>query len=184
MSKTAPIIDDSEFTQRPLRDGHFDGPPARTIADIQTRIGVAEYAILENGTLSTSGLGSCVAVAIYEPGGPGGLLHAMLPRANSVPGICATKCVDTGIDTLYDAVLGIGGNRGTLVAKLAGGSAMLDLTGPAIGDRNIAAAHETLAAHSIHVIAEDVGGKRGRSVSLSIPSGDFRIRSGDRFDVL
>jgi chemotaxis protein CheD len=145
---------------------------------------VAEYAVTEGGTLSTSGLGSCVAVAIYEPDGPGGLLHAMLPYADTVPGACAAKCVDTGVRALRDELLAAGADEAELVAKLVGGSAMLDLTGPAIGDRNVVAARETLAAHSIPVHAEDVGGKRGRSIHLSLSTGDLRVRSGDTVDIL
>ncbi|WP_162993941.1 hypothetical protein [Halalkalicoccus subterraneus] len=43
---------------------------------------MADYAIGRECPLSTSGLGSCVAVAIDEPGGIGGLLHATLPRVH------------------------------------------------------------------------------------------------------
>lgn len=148
------------------------------------RVGVAEYAIGRACALSTSGLGSCVAVAVYEPGGFGGLLHAMLPRASDVPGTTPAKCVDTGIDALREDLLDAGANRDALVAKLAGGSAMLDLTGPAIGDRNVAVARETLDGLDVPVLDADVGGKQGRSVRLSLPDGEFRVRRGDTVDVL
>ncbi|MEM4782443.1 MAG: chemotaxis protein CheD [Halalkalicoccus sp.] len=148
------------------------------------RVGVAEYAVDTDRSLSTSGLGSCVAVAVYEPGGIGGLLHAMLPRAEDVPGGHDAKCVDTGIAALYEDLRAGGANTERLAAKLAGGSAMLDLTGPAIGDRNVAVARETLAECDIPVLATDVGGKRGRSVCLSVPDGDLRVRCGDTTTVL
>ena len=155
-----------------------------TRSGVTKRVGVAEYAVLERGALSTSGLGSCVAVAIYEPGGPGGLLHAMLPHAETVPGVCPAKCVDTGVSALFDALLAVGADEDGLVAKLVGGSAMLDLTGPAIGDRNVIAAREMLATNSIPVLAEDVGGKHGRSVRLFLSTGDLRVRSGESVTLL
>ncbi len=148
------------------------------------RVGVAEYATATEGTLSTSGLGSCVAVAIYEPGGLGGLLHAMLARTSDVPGTAPEKCVDTGIEVLVERLLDAGADRGELVAKLAGGSAMLDLTGPAIGDRNVAVARETLADFGVSILGVDTGGKRGRSVHLSLPEGDFHVRCGDALRTL
>lgn len=151
---------------------------------MKKRVGVAEYDVLEVGTLSTSGLGSCVAVAVYEPDGPGGLLHAMLPHADTVPGVGAAKYVDTGVAALFDALLTADVDENALVAKIAGGSAMLDLTDPAIGERNVVAAHRALATLAVPVIAEDVGGKRGRSVRLSLPTGDFHVRSHNTLEIL
>lgn len=143
------------------------------------RVGVADYATLETGTLSTSGLGSCVAVAIYAPGGPGGLVHAMLPRARDTPGSNPAKCVDSGIEILHAALLDAGAPSAELVAKFTGGSTMLDLTGPAIGDRNVAVAREVLDDFGMRVLAEDVGGDQGRSVRFSIPDGTLHVRSAD-----
>lgn len=143
------------------------------------RVGVADYAILEEGVLSTSGLGSCVAVAIYAPDGPGGLLHAMLPRLGDTPGSNPAKCVDSGIETLHAALLNAGARPDELAAKLVGGSRMLELAGPPIGERNVAVARDVLAELDVTVFAEDVGGDRGRSVRFSVPDGALRIRSGD-----
>lgn len=135
--------------------------------------------MLSEGVISTSGLGSCVAVAVYAPDGPGGLVHAMLPRATDTPGSNPAKCVDSGIETLHAALMDAGARPAELVAKLAGGSAMLDLTGPSIGERNVAVAVETLTDLGVAVLAEDVGGDRGRSVRFSVPDGTLRVRSAD-----
>lgn len=129
--------------------------------------------------LSTSGLGSCVAVAIYAPDGPGGLVHAMLPRAGDTPGSNPAKCVDSGIETLRADLLAAGAPSGRLVAKLVGGSAMIDLAGPAIGERNVAVAREILADLGVTVLADDVGGNSGRSVRFSVPDGAVHVRSGE-----
>lgn len=143
------------------------------------RVGVADYATLEEGLLSTSGLGSCVAVALYAPGGPGGLLHAMLPRAGDTPGSNPAKCVDSGIETLHATLLSEGARPDELAAKLAGGSRMLELAGAPIGERNVAVAREVLDDLGVSVLAEDVGGDRGRSIRFSVPDGALKIRSGD-----
>ena len=151
-------------------------------ADTSTvRVGVADWRVADDDSiLVTSGLGSCVAVAVYDPdAGVGGLLHAMLPEAPA-PVDTPAKYVDSGFDEMREALSGLGADTENLSGKLAGGSSMLDISvGDAIGDRNVAAAERALAEADVDLVAAETGGNNGRSVSFSPTSGDVTI---DRVD--
>lgn len=146
------------------------------------RVGVADVAVSGNGAaLATSGLGSCVAIAIYDTSGSGvgGLLHAMLPRA---PGDAknTAKYVDSGLDHLIDAIDAAGGDPDSLIAKFAGGSAMLNIgTGGGIGAKNVAAAETALAERDISVEGSDTGGGSGRSIRFHPNTGEYIVERVD-----
>jgi chemotaxis protein CheD len=148
---------------------------------VTIRVGVADWRVADDGTLLvTSGLGSCVAVAVCDvDAGVGGLLHAMLPEADG-PVDKPAKYVDSGLDEMLSAMVRLGASPEGLTAKLAGGSAMLDLSiGDGVGARNVAAAERALADASVDLLASETGGDSGRSVSFSPTSGDVTI---DRVD--
>lgn len=157
--------------------GASDDPPDQVL------VGIAEFDVATGETvLSSSGLGSCVAVAVYDPVvNVAGLLHAMLPErpdADADP----SKYVDVGVDRTVDAVVEEGGDRERLRAKVAGGSDMLNFEsdGPGIGSRNVAQSRETLAALGVPVVATDVGGDHGRSVELHAASGELTVTGPNR----
>jgi chemotaxis protein CheD len=148
---------------------------------VTIRVGVADWRVADDGTLLvTSGLGSCVAVAVCDvDAGVGGLLHAMLPEADG-PVDKPAKYVDSGLDEMLSAMARLGASPDNLTAKLAGGSAMLDLSiGDGVGARNVAAAERALAEADVELLAAETGGDSGRSVSFSPTSGDVTI---DRVD--
>jgi len=148
---------------------------------VTVRVGVADWRVATNGsTLVTSGLGSCVAVAVYDPeAGVGGLLHAMLPAAPD-PVDKPSKYVDSGLEEMVDAMAGRGASPGNLAAKLVGGSSMLDISvGEAVGQRNVDAANRALDAANVQLLAAETGGNDGRSVSFCPASGDVTINRVD-----
>ena len=140
------------------------------------RVGVADMAVTADGhDLLTSGLGSCVAVAVHDGNGIGGLLHAMLPEAPDDV-VSKAKYVDSGIEAMKADLADLGADTDTLQAKMAGGSSMLDLgNDEPVGDKNVAATKETLADASIKLVDDDTGGSSGRSVTFHPPSGVMRI---------
>ena len=152
-----------------------------TTADVEgVRVGVADAAVSAGETpLVTSGLGSCVGVALYDDTGLGGLLHAMLPRAPSAVDNPA-KYVDSGFEALVDELERRGANRGKLSAKLAGGSSMLNLGGDEpIGDTNVNAARRAVSEAGIELVAADTGGDSGRSISFTPATGIMTIKRVD-----
>lgn len=139
--------------------------------------------------LYTVGLGSCVAIALYDPHQRiGGLAHAMLPhpdtgRRDAPPGRFAT----TAVASLIEMMEARGASRTRLQARLAGGASMfrdiLDREGLKLGRRNVDAAREALSSAGIDVQAEDVLGTYGRSVFLRTADGQLLVTSVNHEDV-
>ncbi|MGH7665317.1 MAG: chemotaxis protein CheD [Gemmatimonadaceae bacterium] len=138
-------------------------------------------------TLSTIGLGSCVAIALHDSGSHiGGLAHILLPDESlSRDRSNAAKFPGTAVPLLVDEMRSLGARR--ITARIAGGASMfaalLPGSGINIGERNTAATRQALAAAGIPLIAEDTGGDYGRSVYLRVADGHLLIRSlrnGDR----
>ena len=155
-----------------------DDPPRRV------KVGVGDLAVVgDDATLTTSGLGSCVAIALVDPTtGDRGLLHAMLPSAEGGDPRAPrpAKYVDSGLETLVDELASVGASPGRLEARLVGGAEMLDLT-DAVGPRNVERARERLDAAGIPLVASDVGDAVGRTVRF-LPGGDLAVRAADGFE--
>lgn len=154
----------------------------------EVRVRVAALATARTGTLATLGLGSCVAIALWDRAArAAGLAHVLLPDPTlSRDGTNPAKFARTAVPALVDA-LRTAGAPGPYVAKLAGGASLfgelLRTSGINMGARNIEASREALATAGIPIIAEDVGGDFGRSVYLTPADGVVQVRSlarGDR----
>lgn len=147
------------------------------------KVGIAEYEVTTDGAvLTTSGLGSCIGVALYDrESGAAGLVHVMLPQYDEGEGARA-KFADTGVEVLLEEMERIGARRDTIEAKIAGGSDMLDFSenGSSIGTRNADSVRETLSKYDIPVIGEDVGGDHGRSLRLEATTGDLVVKSASQ----
>ncbi|GAB3707339.1 chemotaxis protein CheD [Halorubrum pallidum] len=148
------------------------------------KVGVGELAVATDGeTLTTSGLGSCVAVGLVdEAAGVRGLLHAMLPNEGDArsPTARPAKYVDTGIAALIERLRESGASPDRLEARVAGGAEMLDIT-DAVGPRNVERAEESLAAADVPIVASDVGDGVGRTVRLRADGG-LVVRAADGFE--
>lgn len=157
----------------------IDADPATEI-----RVKVADYAVgRDEQTLITIGLGSCVAIALYDPRTRiGGLAHTLLPsesmaRDRSNP----AKFPASAVVTLLAEMTRLGADARRVRAKLVGGASMFANLLPAgginIGDRNVAAARQALEASRVPVVAEDVGSDHGRSVHFHLDDGRVEVRS-------
>lgn len=139
--------------------------------------------------LISYGLGSCVAIALYDPATcRGALSHSLLPHLPPGSGTGqSAKYVETAVELMLEGLLESGCDSSGLVAKLAGGATMFEelyRTGePGIGERNIAAARDALLRHSVPLVAEEVGGTTGRSISFDLSNGLITIRSLYRTDL-
>ena len=148
------------------------------------RVGMADLNICKSpDIITTLGLGSCIGLTLYDPGTKiGGMVHYMLPDSTQMRNNSnIAKFADTGIDELLKRVLAAGANRGRLVAKIAGGAKMFEVSGMSnvgnIGERNAIAAKEKLKELKIRLVAEDTGLNYGRTVELHCDTGDFYIKS-------
>ena len=133
--------------------------------------------------LTTLGLGSCIGIALWDPTTKiGGLAHVMLPDSTKLKNNTnIAKFGDTGIRELLKQVLAHGANQRRLVAKIAGGACMFEMSGLSsvghVGERNAEQARLVLQELKIPLVAQDTGLNYGRTVILDCETGDFTIKS-------
>ena len=144
-------------------------------------VGIAQIAICHAPEqLTCLGLGSCVAVILYDSGTrTGGIVHVLLPHA---PARCdrEEKYADTGTRKLIREMIGCGIRKERLVAKLVGGAQMfpgLNIAIANIGRENSMTARSVLREHSIRVVAEELEGNRGRSALFDSTTGHVTVRT-------
>lgn len=130
------------------------------------------------------GLGSCIAICMYDPVAlVGGMLHALLPTspANGREHGNYAKFVDRGIPILIEKLEELGGNHSQLITYLCGGAKMLTIPGeddkPHIGERNILAAEYILRESGLKIWARATGGNNGRTLKFFIDTGDAKVSS-------
>ncbi len=133
-------------------------------------------------TLSCLGVGSCIAVCMYDAeAGVGGIAHVVLAfsdkgaqaRGN------ATKYADIAIPELLQQMRDAGAVRARLVTKISGGAQMFKVaagTSMDTGKKNIAAVKQVLANEAIQISGEDVGGTKGRTVRLYADTGRVTVK--------
>lgn len=125
-------------------------------------------------------LGSCVAVYLVDrTAGVWGVNHYLLPEANTDMDRTSVRFGDVAIMRLIERVEKLGASRKRLVAKIFGGASVVGgLRGALqhIGSRNIEVAREELKKHQIPIVAEDVGGSRGRTVIFQPADGSALVR--------
>jgi len=147
-------------------------------------VGISDLKVSNNpgDILVTFALGSCIAVAIYDPlVKVGGLLHYMLPdstldlkKAQDQPGMFA----DTGVPLLFKSCYRLGAEKKRMVVKVAGGASILDDTNFfRIGQKNITALRKIFWKNNVMIEAEDTGANYNRTVRLDLSTGKFLVKS-------
>lgn len=130
-----------------------------------------EYYVSMHNELITTVLGSCVSACIRDKQlGFGGMNHFMLPgdkvtkeHWRNSPVSVAASYGTVAMERLINAILGHGGSRGNLEAKLFGGGRVLNITTD-IGKYNIDFVRKYLVNEDIKVVAEDLGGDHPRKI--------------------
>ncbi|OPY57250.1 MAG: Chemoreceptor glutamine deamidase CheD [Pelotomaculum sp. PtaU1.Bin035] len=164
----------------PVRSAAVNQPA--TVTEVQ--VGIADFKVASQpDRLITLGLGSCVGLTLYDPSTRvGGLLHIMLPDSTQFSDVTKpAKFADLGIPLLISEIRRKGGRVSNLQAKMAGGAQMFSGLNEKfvlnIGERNIAMAKRTLKDLGIVILAEEVGGNRGRTMILDTENGQVIIRT-------
>lgn len=154
-------------------------PPNPTVT-----VGIGEMAVSASAdeVLATHALGSCLAIALYDPVlRIGGMAHCMLPvsrvntdKAREKPAMF----VDLGVPALLTAMFNCGCRKKDLVTRVAGAARTMDTANLfRIGERNYAVFRKIMWKNGMLIRAEDVGGERARSLSLVIATGQVLVRS-------
>jgi len=149
------------------------------------KVGMADLNVAVGGeVLKTTGLGSCVGLALFDKRNQvAGLAHVMLPTSSIAreSAFNIAKYADTAIPDLIEKMKQAGADTSRLIAKLAGGAQMFAFTSQSdamrIGPRNVESCKLALAQFAIPITSEDTGGSHGRTIELSSTSGILLIRS-------
>jgi chemotaxis protein CheD len=146
-----------------------------------TNVGLAEWRISRDPeeVLCTLGIGSSVAVFLYDPvAGVAGAVHAMLPSGRD-GGAAPAKYAQTGIPLLLDEVLAAGGAKERLRVGLFGGATLLTQGHSVllqIGNNNTKAALEALGRLELTPTISDVGGAKGRTIMMLVGTGQVTVK--------
>lgn len=148
------------------------------------KIGLAQFRVAKAPmTMMTMALGSCLGVVLYdETTNIGGLAHVMHPKRELVKNNAnKAKFVDSAITLMLSRMIKRGARRERIVAKIFGGARMFKnvMGSPGvlqIGEKNVESAREKLAELDIPMVAEDVGGDQGRTISFNVSDGTVLLR--------
>ena len=137
-----------------------------------------------NEVLVVYGLGSCVAICVYDPKiHVAGILHALLPepkRMNQTDMI-PSKYVNLGWSILLNEVLAQGAHKHRLHIYLCGGAKVINSPGfehlLSIGERNVTAAKKVINASGLIIKKKVIGGHVGRTIKLTVATGQLSVKS-------
>ena len=143
-------------------------------------VGIGQFAVCHSPEqLSCLGLGSCVAIILYDPQTRvGGMVHVLLPKAPPKVDV-EGKYADTGVRRLVREMTINGASKDRVVAKLVGGAQMfknLNVQVANIGRFNVLEARKALRELQIRIVAEDIEGDRGRSARLDSATGQVTVQ--------
>ena len=156
----------------------IDWPACVRTPSMAEGVGLGEWRVSSDPeeVLAAYGLGSCVAVALHDNLRVAGLAHVVLPDSRGDPQGQPGKYADTAVPNLVQAIRRAGGVMTGLRAVICGGASMFQLANlPEVGSANLSAVRQGLAALRIPLLAEDVGGRRGRTMRLEVGTGRARV---------
>lgn len=154
-------------------------------------VGMAEIHVAKGAaTFTCLGLGSCIGLVALDPtANVAGSAHIMLPEAfadknNDKPG----KFANTAIPELLRMLEGLGAQRSRLRWAMAGGAQVFKFGGGAnsrldVGARNSAAVDQIAKQLGMHMVARDVGGSLGRTVTFTAETGIVLVRTVSQGEV-
>lgn len=142
-------------------------------------IGVANLVVAADGTtLVAYGLGACVAIALHDAdNGVGALAHTMLPEQPADSGSEPGKFADSAVRAMLQEMVEAGAAYASVEARLVGGASIFEIEGlnVGVGERTVEVARDQLDTLDVPVVAEAVGGDRGRTVEFDTGSGELLI---------
>jgi chemotaxis protein CheD len=164
---------------------YSEPPPPRAAEKLRTvAIGELVVSAAPEDVLVAYGLGSCVAICLYDPvARVGGMLHALLPSAPTrIEVACVSaRFVEQGVPLLLEAMQRISARGSRLIAWVCGGARILSAPGfeqsLSIGERNVQAAEEALRLAGLRIKSQDIGGRRGRTVKIYAATGRVTVKT-------
>ena len=128
----------------------------------------------------TTILGSCVSVCLWDRVvGIGGINHYVMAVGNGRRSGDVGRFGHLAIPRLIDGMIGVGSRKPDLVAKVFGGANVIGAIAGGknhVGTKNVEQALAMLETEGIPVVAQDVGGSRGRKLIFNTQDGVARVR--------
>jgi len=159
---------------------------------VQVQVKIADLAVLKGqGLLVTYGLGSCVGIALYDPGRKvAGLAHILLNDSalftnSKSNGLNPAKFADTALPLLMRKMIDQGAYKHAIIAKIAGGASLFNFqsAGQGVGEKNIIAVKSKLEEMDIPLHGAEVGGSRGRTMKLMVDTGAIVITTAGKEEI-
>ena len=153
--------------------------------EINVKMGEIELTTKAGVVLVTSGLGSCIGLAVYDKKSRmAGMAHIVLPASNTV----STENIDDkqgkyaniAVPSLLEKMLSLGSKKEDLIIKIVGGAQMFNFKNSSsalnIGRRNIIAVKNAVEDIGLCIHKSHTGGNKGRTFSLNVLNGTFYLK--------
>ncbi len=157
-------------------------------SDQTISVGLGEVKVTTDSSmyLACFGLGSCICLCAHDPVAKvAGMAHIVLPESKSTEkNRTATKFADIAVPVLFEEMIKNGAVKSNLVVKLTGGAQMIQAPGFGsildMGNKNLEATRAILKNEGVRIAAEEIGGSQGRSVWLSLATGETMVRTAGK----
>lgn len=145
------------------------------------RMGEIVYSSAQTPLLRALGLGSCIGLCVFDPATKlAAIAHIMLPESRNKDNPELGKYADTAIPKVINDMVSKGASKNRLRVAIAGGAQLFTFANASdkmdVGKRNIEAVKVALKASQLKLVAEDVGGKTGRTVTVDSATGEVTVR--------
>jgi chemotaxis protein CheD len=141
------------------------------------KIAIAKYKEADN--LTSTGIGSCLVITLYDPKLKlGSIAHPMLsPESRRSNTKSDAIYIHTAIEQMLEKLLLRGALGERLEAKIIGAANMFSAFKSDVSRKNVASAKEKLKQERIRLVGECVGGSIGRSVELALDTGIVTVKT-------
>ena len=144
------------------------------------RIHIGELYACNRPAVINTLLGSCVAVCLMDPIKKiGGMNHILLPGKPDLNRFDDSARYGVyAMELLINKIMGLGGNRRCLAAKVFGGAHVLPFIyrGNSMGEKNSTFVLEFLKSEGIKVSSKDIGGYQPRRINFHTDTGDVFLK--------
>ena len=135
-----------------------------------------------DGILKANALGSCIAVAAFDPvENIGAMAHVMLPgkAPEKKDNIEKTKYAVNAIETILEKMIAMGSNTDNIKAALVGGGNVLHRDDDSICRDNIESVTRFIKEKKINVVSKVLGGFERKSAILDVQRGTISYTEGN-----
>lgn len=151
------------------------------MANIVVEIAAIRVSKNPEDILVTYALGSCLGIALYDPGKRvAGLGHFMLPDSrieNGSVNYNPLKYVNSGVPLLFKEMYRAGAERQNIRNAIIGGAKIMDDNEFFnIGRKNITALRKLFWRNNVLIQKQHVGGSINRTVRLNVATGTVSVK--------